>query len=205
VSGQRQVAKGASMKESLSTNNSPSRFVRRAETNDIELLYSVCRQSYIESFADHWQEGGLAWYLDKVYGMDVLARDLTNPDINYYFSYCDGQAVGFMKIRINSPLTKLKSREIEIEKLYFLAKYQRQGLGKLMIERAMGLAKELDAGSIWLAVIDTNSSAIRFYERNGFKFFDKSRLEIPYFKDELRGMWRMVLETPENIVEGSSA
>lgn len=169
--------------------------IRKADNNDTKLLYYVCRQSYVQSFADHWNEGGLEWYLDKVYGMDVLTRDLADARINYFISYYDGVPAGFMKLKLNSVLSdKVGSKQMEIEKLYFLEQYQRKGIGREMIITARHLAAELDLNLIWLGVIETNTSAVSFYERNGFRFFDKTRLEIPYFKDELRGMWRMILE-----------
>jgi len=170
--------------------------VRKAEESDTSLLFSICRQSYVESFADHWNEGGLAWYLDKVYGLDTLESDLRNKNICYYIAYYDSVPAGFMKVKLNSALSdKISGKHVEIEKLYFLTKYQRKGLGREMLSTARQLAEELDLDVIWLGVIDTNTSAISFYERNGFRFFDKIRLNIPYFKDELRGMWRMFLET----------
>jgi ribosomal protein S18 acetylase RimI-like enzyme len=169
--------------------------IRKADSNDATLLYSVCRQSYVQSFADHWNEGGVEWYLDKVYGMDVLKGDLANENINYFISYYDGVPSGFMKVKLNSVLSdKIGGTHMEIEKLYFLAEYQRKGIGREMIATACRLANDLALKLIWLGVIDTNASAIRFYEQNGFQFFDKTRLEIPYFKDELRGMWRMIME-----------
>ena len=169
--------------------------IRKADNNDAVLLYSVCRQSYIESFADHWNEGGLEWYLDKVYGMDVLKGDLANAHINYFISYYDGVPSGFMKVKLNSVLSdKIGGMHMEIEKLYFLAEYQRKGIGREMIKTARHFANQLGSNLIWLGVIETNTSAVSFYERNGFRFFDKTRLEIPYFKDELRGMWRMIME-----------
>lgn len=173
--------------------------VRQAIEKDVHLLYSVCRQSYIQSFADHWVEGGLAWYLEKVYGMDVLERDLKNHDINYFISYYEGVPAGFLKVKQNSPLSdQIHGKHLEIEKLYFLEAYKRKGIGKRMIRSTIELANNLGISVIWLAVIDSNESAIAFYENNGFRFFDKTRLEIPYFKDELRGMWRMTLEIEQN-------
>jgi diamine N-acetyltransferase len=169
--------------------------IRLANEKDAQLLFSVCRQSYVQSFADHWVEGGLAWYLDKVYGMDALLSDLKNADINYFICYFEDEPAGFIKVKLNSTLsTKVRGKHLEIEKLYFLEKYKRQGLGKRMIASVRQMAKDLGTNVIWLAVIDSNISAITFYENIGFKFFDKTRLEIPYFKDELRGMWRMFLE-----------
>src|SRR6187402_3035281 len=118
--------------------------VRQANQEDIQLLYSLCRQSYIQSFADHWVEGGLAWYLDKVYGMDVLYSDLKNADINYFISYYEGVPAGFMKVKLNSPLsTQIGGNHLEIEKLYFLENYKRKGLGKRMIDNVKQVAADL--------------------------------------------------------------
>lgn len=175
--------------------------IRQARPEDLILLQSVCRRSYIESFADHWEQGGLEWYLDKVYGTDVLQRDLNDPLIMYFMSYYEGTLAGFMKLKLNSTLTTaLGGSHLEIEKLYFLVEYQRKGLGKRLIELAKQLADDLRVTVIWLAVIDSNTNAIAFYEQNGFVLFDKTRLEIPYFKDNLRGMWRMIFQS--NIKKG---
>src|ERR1044072_5077987 len=90
--------------------------IRRADINDVRLLYDVCRQSYNESFADHWNEGGLSWYLDKVYGMDVLERDLKNIAINYFISYYNDVPAGFMKVKLNSQLShQIAGNHLEIE------------------------------------------------------------------------------------------
>jgi ribosomal protein S18 acetylase RimI-like enzyme len=164
----------------------------------VPVLYNVCRQSYIQSFADHWIEGGLTWYLDKVYGMEVLKEDLKNPDIIYFISFYNSVPAGFMKVKLNSRLSfQIAGRHLEIEKLYFLEQYKKKGLGKQMIAGISEFADKLGTDLIWLAVMDTNTSAITFYENIGFTFFDKTRLELPYFKDELRGMWRMILATSD--------
>tara|TARA_B100000809_G_C14980294_1_gene474259 strand:+ start:259 stop:417 length:159 start_codon:yes stop_codon:yes gene_type:complete len=44
----------------------------------------------------------------------------------------------------------------------------------------------------FLSVIDTNKTAIAFYEKLGFKFHSKTILDVPYFKKELKGMHRMI-------------
>ncbi len=46
---------------------------------------------------------------------------------------------------------------------------------------------------MYLCVIDTNRNAIAFYEKLGFVYHSKTRLEEPFFKEELKGMDRMVL------------
>lgn len=48
--------------------------------------------------------------------------------------------------------------------------------------------------AIFLCVIDTNTAAMAFYEKLGFQYHSKTRLETPSFKEQLRGMHRMILE-----------
>lgn len=44
-------------------------------------------------------------------------------------------------------------------------------------------------------MIDTNTRVIEFYKKIGFEMCDKTVLDIPYFKEELKGMWRMKNES----------
>jgi diamine N-acetyltransferase len=48
--------------------------------------------------------------------------------------------------------------------------------------------------TLFLCVIDTNTNAIAFYKKLGFTRHGTTRLDLSYFKEELKGMYRMVLE-----------
>jgi ribosomal protein S18 acetylase RimI-like enzyme len=182
------------LKYSVIMSSKPFLTVKRATAGDAELLFTVCRQSYAENFASHWNEGGLDWYLDQVYGLDVIQSDLKNPVINYFVPYIIGEPVGFIKLHLKSVLPGYPATSaMEIEKIYFRPAFQGEGIGKSLITLSINLARQLRKEIIWLGVIDTNESAIAFYQKMGFRLHDKTRLDIPYFKEELRGMWRMVL------------
>ena len=66
------------------------------------------------------------------------------------------------------------------------------GLQKV-IESVRGQGMEI----IYLDVLDTNESAILFYEKLGFKLHSKHRLTYKYFKEDLKGFNRMFLELNE--------
>lgn len=167
--------------------------LRKAKVEDIQILFRVGRQSYSENFAKHWNEGGLEWYLDREYGLERFKSDLNNPDVNYFIAFFQDEAVGFMKVKLNSNLLNHAAvTEMEIEKLYFRKEYQGRGLGKKLMACAFELGREQKIQIIWLGVIDTNERAIKFYQKLGFTFHDKVILDIPYFKGELKGMWRMI-------------
>ena len=169
--------------------------LRKARVEDIQLLFRVCRKSYSENFAGHWNEGGLELYLDKEYGLERIKSDLNNPDVNYFIAFFQDEAVGFMKLKLNSNLLNHSAAtEMEIEKLYFQQQYQGRGLGKKLMALALELGREQKKQIIWLGVIDTNERAIKFYQKFGFTFYDKITLDIPFFKEELKGMWRMIIK-----------
>jgi len=168
--------------------------IRKASVDDLQLLYSVCRQCYTENFSDHWQPGGLELYLDLVYGMEALRTDLNNHDIHYYLAFADNTPVGFLKVQANSNLPGQPPMEgLEIDKIYFLKSQQGKGYGKQLLNIALSLAGQLKKKIIWLAVIDTNKSSIEFYQKLGFKYHSSTQVPYLHFKEELRGMWRMVL------------
>ena len=169
--------------------------IHKARSTDLDLLLTICRQAYSENFAHHWLEGGLLWYLNKVYSREGIRADLANPDIQYYVAFIEGEPTGFMKLNLGSNLPgSAKENGMEVEKIYSRPIHQGKGIGKGLMKIAIGLTKDLNKKYIWLGVIDTNTDEIEFYKKLGFEFHDKSRLDVPYFKEELKGMWRMKLD-----------
>jgi len=168
--------------------------IRKATGYDLSLLFDLCRRSYAENYADHWNDGGLARYLDKVYGWDTLKSELVNPDVSYFIAFVHAEPAGFIKLHLNSNLPGHPSTKgMEVEKIYFRLQFKGKGIGKKLMALAMQEAKGHGKETIWLGVIDTNTNAIAFYKTMGFEFHDKTVLDLPYFKEELRGMWRMKL------------
>ena len=58
---------------------------------------------------------------------------------------------------------------LEVERIYVLAKYHKQGLGKALLNHAHDIALKLNKGKIWLGVWEKNDNAIGFYKKQGFK------------------------------------
>lgn len=81
-----------------------------------------------------------------------------------------------------------------MDKIYFRLAFKGRGIGKQLIAVALQEAKRMDKEIIWLVIIDTNVNAIEFYKKIGFEIHSRTILDIPYFKEELKGMWRMKLE-----------
>ncbi len=168
--------------------------LKKALLTDIIDLKKICIDAYSKNFSGHWNDGGLEWYLDKEFSTERLKSDLTSKNTEYYFIEHELKAVGFLKIRNNSITNLPIENGVELEKIYVLPECKGMGIGKLALKKIIKKTKACGAKYIFLCVIDTNINAIAFYEKLGFEFHSKTTLNIPYFKEELKGMNRMVKE-----------
>ncbi|MGG3626230.1 GNAT family N-acetyltransferase, partial [Bacillus gobiensis] len=57
---------------------------------------------------------------------------------------------------------------LEIERIYIKNKFQKHGLGKYLLNKAMEIAMESNKKKIWLGVWGKNENAIAFYKKMGF-------------------------------------
>jgi len=162
--------------------------LRKAAFSDLKRLQKICIEAYTLNFHNHWEEGGLVWYLDQEFSEERLMGDLNDTSVYYYFILYKKEIVGFSKLTTNDdPVVN----SVIVEKIYVLPEYKGLGIGKAAMRDIINIAKNKGAKSIFLCVIDTNLSAIAFYKSLGFTFHSNTTLDIPYFKEELKGMLRL--------------
>tara|TARA_B110000967_G_scaffold32675_1_gene31301 strand:+ start:294 stop:809 length:516 start_codon:yes stop_codon:yes gene_type:complete len=165
--------------------------LRKASIKDKSELAALCIKSYSKTYHDHWEKGGLVWYLEREFGDQRIALDLSSSSITYYFIEFQGDHIGFIKINTTSSIPGIVNA-IELDKFYILSQYTGLGIGNLAFDALLKKTELLGKEFMSLCVIDTNDNAIRFYKKLGFSFHSKTRLELPYFKEELKGMHLMV-------------
>ncbi|HMI62950.1 MAG TPA: GNAT family N-acetyltransferase [Puia sp.] len=166
--------------------------IRLMLPEDLDILYKISRDAYSLNFGHHWEEGGLAAYMDKVFSRELLAAELAAPAIHYYVAFVDREPVAFMKLNLHSNLPGADPEKgIELDKLYILPDYKGFGIGGQFLELAFRVAGATGKETFWLAVIDTNTAAMAFYEKAGFRRHSQMRVGYPKFRKELKGMWRM--------------
>ncbi|MGN6213315.1 GNAT family N-acetyltransferase [Parafilimonas sp.] len=172
---------------------------RLMSIDDVELLHKICCDAYTQNFYNHWEPGGLENYLNNSFGQDVLAAELNNNRIQYYVAFINNNPVAFMKINLSPDIDgQNNSQDIELEKIYVLPLFKGMNIGKKLLNIAFNIAEKNCKKIFWLSVIDTNEEAIAFYKKRGFRFYDKTIIDYPHFKEELKGMWRMYLRLNAN-------
>jgi diamine N-acetyltransferase len=138
-------------------------------TEDLFILRAISYRTYKNTFEHLNSEANMKAYLTQAFNTDKLYRELTNNDSLFYFIYADGQMAGYMKINEFGAQTDIQdANALEIERIYITAEFQRAGLGRILLIKAMEIAIEKNKSYIWLGVWEKNEKALSFYRKSGF-------------------------------------
>ena len=168
--------------------------LEKVTINHISELQRVCTDSYSQIFADHWTKNGLELYLEREFGTNRLKSELNDADYQYFFIKKGLENIGFIKVNNKSSSELSELDNCELDKIYILPEYSGMGIGKMAMTEIIKQVRKKGKNIFFLCVIDTNKNAIAFYEKLGFEFHSKTRLEIPHFREELKEMNRMCMK-----------
>jgi len=157
--------------------------IRKVTVNDIEALQQIGRQTFAETFSDSNSEDNMAKYLEEGFFAEKLTEEVRNSESQFYFALLDDQIIGYLKLNTGTSQTELQDvKAVEVERIYVVGAYHGKKVGRLLCDKVMQVAGELNSTYEWLGVWEENPRAIRFYQRNGFVEFDKHIFKLG--KDE---------------------
>lgn len=151
-----------------------------AQLEDHKKLLDIGRQTFYDAFGPpHNTEKNINSYLNEKFTIDTITAELQNPYSKFYFVLIDNRIAGYIKVNSGNAQTEpVKGRALEIERIYVVKEYQGKKIGQLLMQKILQIAKEESIEFIWLGVWEKNLGAIKFYERNGFKVFDKHQFTL---------------------------
>ncbi len=139
------------------------------EAKHIAKLQAISIETFQETFGLHNTHDDMAQYLASHFNIQQLSKELSTIESFFYAVTLNNHYIGYMKLNIGAAQTEEKhSDKLEIERIYLLHNYQRQGIGKQLFFVALSKAKELQKKSIWLGVWEKNIPALAFYKQLGF-------------------------------------
>lgn len=142
--------------------------------NDISQLQKIGRQTFAETFSAVNTEENMRKYLEESFSNEKLISELTDKNAEFYFAEFDNHVIGYLKLNFGQSQTELKdNKAVEIERIYVLRGFHGKRVGQLLYEKAIQIAKQINADYIWLGVWEENLRAISFYKKNGFVEFNK--------------------------------
>ncbi|WP_204121068.1 MULTISPECIES: GNAT family N-acetyltransferase [Levilactobacillus] len=144
--------------------------IKLCTPDDVKALQAVSRATFADTFGAVNTPADLAKYLDDSYNEPQLLQEMQQPTSQFSFILVDDQVAGYVKLNWGPTQSEEQGDgNLEVERIYILPEFKRQGLGKQLYQYAVEKAQSLKLVAIWLGVWENNTSAQKFYEAMGFK------------------------------------
>ncbi|WP_462412834.1 GNAT family N-acetyltransferase [Neobacillus sp. Marseille-QA0830] len=143
--------------------------IKQCTIEDSRILQDISYETFVETFKEQNSPENLNAYLERAYKLEQLEKELANPSSRFFFVYFNDEVAGYLKVNINEAQTEEMGEEsLEVERIYIKGKFQKHGLGMVLLNKALEMAKENNKKQVWLGVWEKNENAIAFYKKMGF-------------------------------------
>jgi diamine N-acetyltransferase len=107
--------------------------------------------------------------LERAFDLNQLEKELANSSSQFFFVCFNNEVAGYLKVNTDEAQSEAMGDEsLELERIYIKNRFQKHGLGKYLLNKAMEIAMERKKKKIWLGVWEKNENAIAFYHKKGF-------------------------------------
>ena len=135
-----------------------------------EQLSAIGVETFVQSFGHLYADADLKKFLQDKHSVEGYQRLIDDPDHAIWVaSDAAGRIAGYLVAGpCKLPVSDMPARSGELIRFYLLRDYQGAGLGRRMLDPALGwLHEQFD--HIYLSVYSENLGAQRLYERYGFE------------------------------------
>lgn len=143
--------------------------LKRCTIADLDTVRDVSARTFTQTFAAQNTADDIDAYIAESFARETLAAQLTEPQTLFFLVCVDEDVAGYLKLNLGGAQTENRGgNAMEVERIYTLARFKRQGLGTVMMKRAVEEATTRGLATVWLGVWEHNHPARRFYESLGF-------------------------------------
>ncbi|MDM5329052.1 GNAT family N-acetyltransferase [Neobacillus sp. CF12] len=143
--------------------------IKKCNLEDLPTLQEISYETFNETFKDQNSPETMNAYLERAFNLKQLEKELSNIYSQFFFVYFNNEVAGYLKVNINDAQSEeMDDESLEIERIYIKSKFQKHGLGKYLLNKAMEIAMERNKKKIWLGVWEKNENAIAFYKKMEF-------------------------------------
>lgn len=145
--------------------------IRPCDITDLKILKKVGIETFTATFAAQNTPENMQAYLSQAYTDEKLTNEITTPGSTFYLLIESETAeiAGYLKLNVAVAQTEtIANNSLEIERIYLRQAFQKQGLGRKMLEFALQQARTLGMSAVWLGVWEHNENAKAFYQKLGF-------------------------------------
>lgn len=139
-------------------------------SQQISIVQELAREIWNEHYIKIISQKQIDYMLDLFYSEERIRAEI-EEGISWELLMDNETPIGYL-------VCKIESDRLYISKIYLKAETRGKGFGKLLLNRAIELAKQNDKNSIYLNVNKYNTDSISFYERMGFVKIDEGVFDI---------------------------
>lgn len=140
------------------------------QLSEIPVIRRLAHEIWNEHYIKILKQEQIDYMLDMFYSAEKIQSEI-EQGIIWEMLYEKDKPIGYL-------VCKIEEEKVYISKIYLKAETRGKGYGKLLLNRAIELAKQNEKKSLYLNVNKYNSDSIAFYERNGFRKIDEGVFEI---------------------------
>ncbi len=135
-------------------------------------IASLSRSTFYDTFAKDNRKEDMDKFMNEVFTYDALVAEVGAPHNIFLVAKEDDELAGYARLReFNQPPELGEVQSLEIARLYAAPHQIGRGIGSLLMQQSLAIAKELGKSIAWLGVWERNARAIAFYHRWGFEKF----------------------------------
>ncbi|MEH7401059.1 MULTISPECIES: GNAT family N-acetyltransferase [Bacillaceae] len=143
--------------------------ITKCSSKDSNTLLQIGYETFNETFKDQNTLENMNAYLERAFNLSQIEEELLNQSSQFFFIHLNQTIAGYLKVNTDDAQSEeMGSESLEIERIYIKKEFQKHGLGKIMFNKAIEIAEELNKKKIWLGVWEKNENAIAFYKKMGF-------------------------------------
>ncbi|RSD29001.1 GNAT family N-acetyltransferase [Mesobacillus subterraneus] len=143
--------------------------IKKCSIEDIKDLQEISRETFYETFKEQNSAENMEAYLERAFNRTQLEKEVSTAYSEFFFVYFHDEIAGYLKLNTEGAQSEQMGEDtLEIERIYIRTKFQKHGLGKYLLNKAVEIAMEHHKKKVWLGVWEKNENAIAFYKKIGF-------------------------------------
>lgn len=146
---------------------------KKCKREDLEILQEISIETFNDTFKNQNSPENMKAYLEKAFNAKQLEEELSTRSSQFFFVYYNEEVAGYLKVNTNEAQSEeMGDESLEIERIYIKNKFQKHGIGKYLLNKAVEIAMEHNKKKVWLGVWERNENALAFYKKMGFVHTD---------------------------------
>ena len=143
--------------------------IKKCTLEDSRKLQEISVETFNETFKHQNSSENMNAYLERAFNLKQVEKELSTISSQFFFVYLNSEVAGYLKVNTNDAQSEeMGDKSLEIERIYIKKKFQKHGIGKYLLNKAMEIAMECHKKKVWLGVWEKNENAIAFYKKMGF-------------------------------------